>query len=290
MIKTIPIPGNSHLLAIISLLFGIIWLCIPNLSMAFDISLIDVEELQQNLTKYKTLLDARPRTEYEKAHLPGAIPFSWEDYTETDAKGIKYRIWPPQRLAEALSHLGIQENTPVVVYGDADKSWGGEAWVCWMLAWLGHTGQIRLLNGGIQAWKQANLALETGPFTNKRPQAQGYKVQLNSSINISAEAIRQERDVNLVDVRSNMEWFMGHIPNAVHIPWESFYKGPNRTLVSRQEFQELLKKHGLSPEKRTIYYCTGGIRSAWAWLAHILAGYSSAINFEGGIEEWNKTR
>lgn len=257
---------------------------------ANGISLLEVSELQHDMGKYNTILDARPRSEYEKGHLPGAIPFSWEDYTETDAQGVKYRIWPIKRLTEALQNLGIDENTPIVVYGDADKSWGGEAWVCWMFAWLGHRAEIKLLNGGIQAWKAANGAMEQGAFKNTRVARPQYKANENKEINITAEALKTAKDINIIDVRSNMEWIMGRIPGAVHIPWERFYTGPEHRMVTLAEFREIMAKYNIKTDKTTVYYCTGGIRSAWAWLAHTLAVGPTAINFEGGIEEWNRLK
>ncbi len=251
------------------------------------VSLLEISELQLNAIKYNIILDARPRGEYEKGHIPGAIPFSWEDYTETDANSIKYRIWPPERLAVALKTLGIDENTPIVVYGDADKSWGGEAWVCWMFTWLGHKAEIRLLNGGIQAWKAREGTMEQGAFKKTRDSKPEYKVHQNEKINITVHELKAAKNINIIDVRSHMEWLMGHIPNARHIPWEHFYTGTQHRMVTPTEFRELMAKYDIKLDKPTVYYCTGGIRSAWAWLAHTLAVGPTAVNFEGGIEEWN---
>lgn len=257
---------------------------------AGGVSLLEVSELQRDTAKYNTILDARPKSEYEKGHIPGAVPFSWEDYTETDEKGVKYRIWSPERLANALTNLGIDENTPVVVYGDADRSWGGEAWVCWMFAWLGHKGEIRLLNGGIQAWKIANGTVDQGMFQNKRQKSKGYAVNLNNAINITAQELMSEKGINIIDVRSNLEWLMGHIPGAVHIPWERFYRGPEHRMITPEEFQKLMSEYKIDLTKKTVYYCTGGVRSAWPWLAHTISTGQTAVNFEGGIEEWNKLK
>jgi thiosulfate/3-mercaptopyruvate sulfurtransferase len=39
-------------------------------------------------------------------------------------------------------------------------------------------------------------------------------------------------------------------------------------------------------DRPVVYYCKGGIRSAYAWMVHVLAGFPGACNFEGGMEEW----
>jgi len=49
-----------------------------------------------------------------------------------------------------------------------------------------------------------------------------------------------------------------------------------------------MTKHQIRRDKPVIYFCTGGIRSAWAWFVHQQSGYSAARNFEGGMALWNK--
>jgi thiosulfate/3-mercaptopyruvate sulfurtransferase len=40
--------------------------------------------------------------------------------------------------------------------------------------------------------------------------------------------------------------------------------------------------------KPVVYYCAGGIRSAYTWLVHELAGLPDARNYEGGMAAWQK--
>ena len=95
-------------------------------------------------------LDARPEKEWRKGHLPNALSFSWENYTRADEDGVKWRILPPEQLADAFGAMGVGHTDAVLVYGDADTSWGGEGWLVWVLAWLGHQGPVYYLDGGIQ--------------------------------------------------------------------------------------------------------------------------------------------
>ena len=125
-------------------------------ALAHDVGLIEPRALARNPAAW-VVLDSRPKSEWQAGHIPGARSFSWEDYTRTDGKGIPYKVRPPREMAEGLGAMGIDEKTPVTVYGDADKSWGGEGWTVWVLAWLGHKGPIRLLNGGIQEWRAGGI-------------------------------------------------------------------------------------------------------------------------------------
>lgn len=251
-----------------------------------DLGLIAVTTLQQQSERW-VLLDARPKSRWMAGHLAGAHSFSWQDYTRTDAQQVPYRPWQPEELAAVLGQFGISATTPVVVYGDADTSWGGEGWTVWLLAWLGHQGPIRLLNGGIQAWQQAHLPLsqEVAPVKEFVP----YQVELRAALLTSTDEIaRDPQSETLVDVRSLFEWLKGRVPGAVRIPWEDFYHDKNRAPLTAEALRKLFARNAIDPAKPVIFYCDGGIRSAYAWLVYQLAELPDGRNYEGGMEAWKR--
>ncbi len=254
--------------------------------MAGTISLIEPSALKGGLSKF-VILDARPKAEWQAGHIPGALSFSWENFTRTDEKGIPFRALPPRELAAALGEMGIGEKTSIVIYGDADKSWGGEGWAAWTFAWLGHGGPVRILNGGIQAWRNGAL-----PVTSDAPKAAEktvYHYTLQPQLDISTAEIEQRKTpMVLVDTRSTLEWLRGRIPGAIHIEWTNFYTGDDRHPLNAAAFKQLLKENGVDTAKPVVYYCRGGVRSGYAWMVHRLAGLPDARNYEGGMEAWWK--
>jgi thiosulfate/3-mercaptopyruvate sulfurtransferase len=257
----------------------------PDCALAYDLALIEAAEINQNTGQW-VILDARPKPDWLAGHIPGAHSFSWEDYTRTDEKGRAYRLDPPGKLSTALGQMGIDENTPVAVYGDADRSLGGEGWIAWVLSWLGHEGHLRVIAGGIQAWKDQGYPLTTGPERSTRP-VSAFRVRLRPEINVETRELEsKDRPFVLIDCRTNLEWMMGHIPGAVHIPWTEFRTGREYRPLDQAGLRRLLKSHGVDPEKPIVYYCTGGVRSGYAWMEHQLDGLSSARNYLGGIEDW----
>jgi thiosulfate/3-mercaptopyruvate sulfurtransferase len=254
---------------------------------ATDLGLIEAHALHRSISEW-VVLDARPGSEWLAGHIPGALSFSWEDYTRTDEKGVPYRVWPPEKLAKALGNMGIDVNKPVVVYGDADKSWGGEGWTCWVLTWLGHKGPIRLLNGGIQAWRYNKSPLISGAEIIRRGSVQ-YNYQLNQQVGIATPEIeKQMGNIVLIDTRSTLEFLKGRIPGAIRIPWEDFFSGRERRPLAPDALKKLFQKHGIDIKKPIVYYCTGGIRSGYAWLVHQLSGLPKSRNYEGGFEAWKR--
>lgn len=237
------------------------------------------------------IFDTRSSGEWEKAHIPGALFLNWESYTHTDDKGIAYRIFPPDRLAALLGQMGVDEHTAVAIYGDADSSWGGEGWAAWLLTYLGHKGPVVLLDGGIQAWTAKKLPLSQGKDDFGKRVSKTYHAVINPNINMETEDLaKQLKAIQIVDTRSFIERIRGSIPGSVHINWTKFYTGDNREPIPHDQLVALLKENGIDPDQPVVYYCTGGVRSAYAWMVHRLAGLGPARNYEGGTEAWDKRK
>ena len=250
-----------------------------------DLGLIHPVELRNTLSDY-VVLDGRPKNVWEKHHIPGALSFSWEDYTQTDEKKIPYRVLPPENLAKALGDMGISENTAVVACGDADTSWGGEGWICWVLTWIGHKGPIQLLSGGIQKWEDQGYPIEKEIPAQRRKVT--YTVNTRHDVNLTAKDLKRlNKDVVIIDTRSTREWFLeDHVPGAIHIHWKKYTADPYAEVINRQAFNALMTDNGILPGRPIVYYCTGGVRSAFAWFVHELWSKDPAMNFEGGMEAW----
>lgn len=254
-----------------------------------DLGLLEASILSRESNAW-TLLDARPHAEFAKGHLPGAHSFSWEDHTRPNAQGVPYQLLPSSEIAGVLGAMGITEETPIVVYGDADKSWGGEGWTCWMLERIGHRGPVRLLSGGFEAWRTQGFALETRE-PGAPPQPSVYRPSESRALAIETKALRSDPDAYaIVDTRSTAEWALGRIPGAVHIPWQEFFQGDDNRPLSPDALRTLLSDRGVNTERPVVYYCAAGVRSAYAWLVHDLSGLPPALNYEGGMEEWTRTK
>jgi len=179
----------------------ILLMTLTNSALGADLGLISPAELARDSSW--TILDCRPEKLFLKNHLPAALHFSWETLTATDRNNVRYRILPPDELAEKLGGLGINEKSKIVFYGDADKSWGGEGWGAWMFTWLGHQGPVRILDGGISAWEKAGLSLEKGK--QRETEKTTYLPDLKPGVNITARELRDHGSrYSIVDVRSGL--------------------------------------------------------------------------------------
>lgn len=252
----------------------------------FDLGLMEASRLSREYGEW-VILDARPVAEWQRARIPGALSFSWEDHIQAKSLGGDYEWPPPERLASVLGGLGVTELSPVVIYGDSDSSWGGEGWVAWVLSWLGHKGPIRLLDGGIQAWKREGFSVISGD-EQVRPEVRPYALNLRHNLNVRAEELDDRgRPWVVVDTRSFMERRLaGRLPHSIHIPWSEFFYGRERRPLDGAQLSQLLGKHGVDPGAAVVFYCTAGVRSAYAWTVFTLAGSRTARSYSGGISDW----
>src|SRR5438309_5863863 len=91
------------------------------------------------------LLDTRSKEKYDSGHIPGAI------YTDAAAWARVFNTDPGATAwSKRIGDQGIDVNTHVVVYGEGDTPDAARIW--WILRYWG-IKDVRLLNGGWQAWR-----------------------------------------------------------------------------------------------------------------------------------------
>jgi thiosulfate/3-mercaptopyruvate sulfurtransferase len=97
----------------------------------------------------------QPAELYASGHLPGAVSVDLErDLAAPVGDGSRGRhpLPEPGALQAALRRWGINQDSSVVAYDDADGTSAARAW--WLLRWAG-LRDVRVLDGGIAAWTAA---------------------------------------------------------------------------------------------------------------------------------------
>ena len=247
------------------------------------ISLVDALTLSQASDSVH-IIDARREKSFSKGHIPKAKSFYWRSHTHPKTAKIPYALVPMAQITRALADLGIRPQSQIIIYGEGDKGFGEEGWVAWLLVHLGHRGPIQLLRGGFKAWKQKDF-----PLSRAQP-PQGsrtieYRAQSGFNVMANFEDLCPQR-AQIIDTRNLWERARGKIPGAVAIHWKKFFAPDGQSPLPANELNKLLVEKGINGDKPCVYYCTGGIRSAWAWLVHTMAGFSPAQNYAGGMADY----
>jgi len=233
------------------------------------------------------LIDTRPAEEFWAGHLPGArhfdpFPFHHSDTSETGLREFQ------GQLQWIFSMLGISGDEVAIFYENQSGMRATRG--AWSLEYMGHRG-ARVLDGGLRCLAGERLVSHAEPVTMTNFPGLSNDGALASHSYIVEHLGHPE--VQIFDVRSDEEYFGervrarrgGAIPGAIHRDWTNNLDASGAfkpAIQLREEFEAL----GLRPENEIIPYCQGGYRSANAYLALRVAGYSRVRNYLGSWGEW----
>lgn len=264
---------------------------------------------------------SRPR-DYRDAHLPGARFVDLElELTEPhpdplDERG-RHPLPEPGRLQRALRAAGVRADRPVVVYDARDGLAASRAW--WLLRWAGHP-DVRVLDGGLAAWRAGDGPVESGgPADVPADEAGDFTVrpgqlpvaELDEVVTVSeGRADPAGSGAVLLDARAAERYRgenepiypqPGHIPGAVNLPMTDLIDADGRLLPTtelRQRFSAVLGTsadsaaldvagpEAVRPEgPLPIASCGSGITACHTVLAAAAAGYPMAM-FPGSYSGW----
>ncbi|GDX79198.1 sulfurtransferase [Deltaproteobacteria bacterium] len=218
---------------------------------------------------HATVLDTRGRLAYFSGHIPGAVRVDWR--IGVTGGFLSGKLGNPSAAAAAFESIGVDVDRPVLVVGEWDRGWGEEGRIAWDLAYLGHPA-ISVLEGGMAAWVGATTLSLPAPTRGRFP------AQPKPGLRATVASI-QGGGSTVIDVRERAEFEGatpygeargGHIPGAVSLPWRGLLAGD---------------MPAAEPRVPLTVYCTGGVRSAMAWLWLTDRGYSVA-NYDGSWWEW----
>jgi len=247
-------------------------------------------ELQKKLAAANLcLVDVRPAEEFARGHIPGAVHFdlfglSLVDTSDAPLKAFMYMIH------HVLELRGVSDSTEVVFY--EDNSGMRAARGLWFLEFFGHQN-VRILDGGIQAWKAAGFAVTTEAASAKTA---AFKTSERREVLATVDDVLHslnKKEISILDTRSKGEYLGTHvraarggaIPGAIHIEWTDNLDA-NGKFKSDAELTAMYSKAGITPDKEVISYCQGGYRAAHSYVALRLIGFPKIRNYIGSWKEW----
>jgi thiosulfate/3-mercaptopyruvate sulfurtransferase len=167
-----------------------------------------------------------------------------------------------------------------------------------MLRWCGHHN-VRVLNGGLQAWLAAGGAVSSGDEPAPAPVTYTLGTPLVRLV-LQPEVIAQlgRPGQTLIDARNEprfkgevepMDPIAGHIPGALNRPFaqnlgaDGCFKPAE---VLRQEFSTLLAGRDAT---QVVHHCGSGVSAVPNLLAMEIAGLGSTGLYAGSWSEWSTT-
>jgi len=245
-----------------------------------------------------TILDVRwqldapdGRAAHEQGHLPGAVYVSLDDeLSDHTIPGRGRHPLPNGRALEsAARRWGVRHAVPVVVYDDWNRAGSGRAW--WVLTAAG-ISDVRILDGGLAAWRGAGGDLETGAVT---PEPGNVTVPHHDLYSGSRAALSaaQAQSVTLLDARAPdrfrgdaepVDAVAGHIPGAKNLPLGAVLRDDG-TFRDDAALVRLLADRGVDSDAPVGSYCGSGVTATVVIAALAALGHEAAL-FPGSWSEW----
>ncbi|MEG3615874.1 sulfurtransferase [Isoptericola sp. MSP01] len=231
------------------------------------------------------------RDRYEEGHLPGAVYVDLETElasVPSPASG-RHPLPSAAEFQRAARSWGVGTDSRVVVYDDVGGTSAARAW--WLLRWFGHHA-VRILDGGLEAWRRAGHPLEVG-LTTRVPgdvvvhpggmpvlDADDAADLTTSGVLLDARAAERYRgEVEPVDPQA------GHIPGAVSAPTTGNLDDDG-TFRPPHELAARFAALGVREDAPVGVYCGSGVTAAHEIAALASVGVTAAL-YPGSWSQWS---
>ena len=220
------------------------------------------------------VIDVRREGDYKQDHIPNSVNLPLATLLSDDS---------PENVLKLVSSMGIDDETPVVVYDDTFGALASR--VAWTLEWIGHS-DVTLLETTYGNWK--SLGLEND---SKIPEISSKDHSMNLQSDILAtsdylESAKTRDDVILIDNRERLNYLEQHIPGAISLPYRTLASN-DKILRSKEDMKRLLDNRGVAGDSEIITYCGSvGTLSGLAYYALKSAGLPNAKLYVRSFKEW----
>jgi thiosulfate/3-mercaptopyruvate sulfurtransferase len=239
------------------------------------------------------------RDSWLAAHVPGAV----YAHTDHDLSGPvtsgsgRHPLPAPGEFAEFVARSGWRKGMTAVAYDGHGGAFAARLW--WLMRFFG-LGETLLLDGGIRAWMEAALPMETGDAGMHRQVSETPVPALEMVLDTgSVAAALADDDICLIDARAAdrfvglaepIDSVAGHVPGARNHPYTCNLDSEQRFRTPRElesAFRRLTA--GYAPEQ-CVHMCGSGVTACHNIFAMELAGLKGSRLYAGSWSEWIRER
>ncbi len=232
---------------------------------------------------------------FEEAHIPGARPIRYADFA-VDGDGLGSELPSAETAKRVFEAAGVSDDSRVVIYAQGPIT---AARAFFTLDAFGHQS-VAILDGGLRAWHDAKLPVETGPPPASKPGR--FTPRLNAQRVADAALIQQRSpsgSIALVDVRPDPEFFgtdggmggmhaAGHIAGAKQLTWNALV-GADGLFLPTEQLKQRLEGAGAVAGKPVVAYCMVGMRASVVYFVARHLGYDARL-YDGSIVDWSRRK
>ena len=227
---------------------------------------------------------------YQREHIPGAAFMDQILALSDTDSGLAFTRPEADYLQSALRHLGLNDDSEVVVYSTGHTMWATRAW--WLLHYAGHH-RVCVLNGGFSGWLAGDRPRTVGD--EHYPEG-SFSVQTRDSRFVDQDQVLAaigESGICTVNAlhpgvytgEAEMSYGRkGHISGSINLYYDDLLDGDR--FRSAPELANVLQGKGLLEAERVIAYCGGGISATIDAFACLLCGKEEVAVYDGSMSQW----
>ena len=241
---------------------------------------------------------------YSKGHVPGSFHVNTDHFEPPPS----WKLGSPEVLERFATRYGFQADDTVVVSGkDPTASYR----LAIVLRYMG-VADVRVLNGGFDAWKAAGYKVETQSVPPPKSPGFGTRIPKRPAlIDTTPEVkrrLKQTKKFTLVDARTWAEFIgttsgykyhfrKGRIPGSAY--GQATFTGANsltpyrnidNTMRNAKEILALWKRSGIATDRHLSFMCGGGWRAAEVLTFAQVLGLPRTSLYSDGWIGWSNDR
>jgi thiosulfate/3-mercaptopyruvate sulfurtransferase len=231
------------------------------------------------------------RADWEAGHIPGSAFADVNDELADPHPTLNFTFPSPGRFASAMSRLGVEDGTAVVLYDRGGPQWATRVW--WLLRTYGFD-DAAVLDGGWDSWTAEGRPVNTGPAPERsatflprtRPELIARREEVHANLTTGAACLLNALAPAVHSGEQNRYGRPGRIPGSVNVYAQHLLDPKTRRFLPPAVLRERLEAVGALRDDRVIAYCGGGISATVDAFALTLLGAPDVAVYDGSMTEW----
>lgn len=231
------------------------------------------------------------RTEYDAAHIPGAVFFD-QDVVVDPGSPLPHTLPRPQLFTQYASSMGISADDTIVVHDGPGFFSAPRVW--WMFRIMG-AGKVYVLEGGLDGWKRDGrpVTAETtriassffdADFDADRIATLGQMKTIVGGGSMQVADARPAGRFSGSEPEPRPGVRSGHMPGARNVPAVELSR--EGRLLDLPELRRKLEEAGIDLSRPVVTSCGSGVTAAVVTLALESLGHTDNKLYDGSWTEW----
>ncbi len=231
---------------------------------------------------------------FAAAHIPGANFLDLQRDFSAQGTTLRFMMPPVAEAAAAFGRHGVGPGARVVLYSGGSMMWATRAW--WMLRALGCDAAV--LDGGLEAWQAEGRPTASGAAAAYPPARFAAAPRAGMFVDKAAVLAAIDQPGTVIVNALNAELHAGvgpsrygrpgRVPGSVNVSAATLVDPARKTFAPLAEAGAKFAAAGVTPEKRVICYCGGGISATIDLFRLHQLGYDNITLYDASMGEWAK--